>query len=264
MTSSELLARVDGLRAGRIPFVLATVVRAERPTSARPGDRALVLPDGTMEGFVGGSCAQSTVLDQGLKLLGAGETGEAGESMLLRITPAAGESPAPAAGVVTVGNPCHSGGSLEIFMESVLPPTLVHVTGDSPVSRALVRVGEALDYEVRAFLDALAPVEPDTGVVVVASHGEDEHRTLMNALQTGAPYIGLIASPRRGSEVLAGLDVPETERARVHTPAGLDIGARSATEVAVSVYADVIAQRHQHGRAHGQEHGREHATDVTG
>jgi xanthine dehydrogenase accessory factor len=237
MTSSELLAKVDGLRAGRIPFVLATVVRAERPTSARPGDRALVLPDGTMEGFVGGSCAQSTVLDQGLKLLAAGE------STLLRITPAAGEPPAPAAGVITVGNPCHSGGSLEIFLESVLPPTLIHVTGDSPVTRALVRVGEALDYEVESTIDPQALIEPDTEAVVVAAHGENEHQVLLAALSAGVPYVGLIASPRRGAAVLAGLDVPDEQRSRVHTPAGLDIGARTATEVALSVYADLVARR---------------------
>ena len=81
MTNTELLTRADVLRHGRTPFVLATVVRAERPTSAKAGDRALVLPDGTLEGFVGGTCAETTVRLQGLRLL------ETGESPLLRITP---------------------------------------------------------------------------------------------------------------------------------------------------------------------------------
>src|SRR2546429_2720136 len=135
-------SRADLLRSGRTPFVVATVVRAERPTSAKPGDRALVLPDGSMEGFVGGSCAESTVRTQGLRLL------RTGRSTLLRITPTAHEETV-AEGLVTVGNPCLSGGSLDIFLEAVLPPMLVHVFGDAPVARALFEVCRALCPQVR-------------------------------------------------------------------------------------------------------------------
>src|SRR5688500_11249796 len=119
-------SRVDALRSSRTPFVLATVVRAERPTSAKPGDRAVVLPDGTMEGFVGGSCAESTVRSQGMRLLAIGE------STLLRITPTE-TSETMTEGLVTVGNPCLSGGTLEIFLEAMFPPKLVCVHGDGPV-----------------------------------------------------------------------------------------------------------------------------------
>src|SRR4051794_24801296 len=166
----NLLFRADQLREGRTPFVLATVVRAERPTSAKAGDRALVLPDGTLEGFVGGSCAESTVRLQGLRLL------ETGDSTLLRITPTESpdaETETAAEGVITVGNPCLSGGTLDIFMEAVLPPVLVHVFGDAPIARALTRVGAALGYDIRAATDPAAPIAPDTTAVVVASHGRD-------------------------------------------------------------------------------------------
>src|SRR5882672_9519571 len=122
--TDPVLTRVDRLRSGRTPFVLATVVRAERPTSAKPGDRALVLPDGSMEGFVGGQCAESTVRLQGLRLL------RTGESTLLRITPTA-SSETVTDGLVTVGNPCLSGGSLDIFLEAMLPPTLIHIYGEA-------------------------------------------------------------------------------------------------------------------------------------
>lgn len=132
MTNTELLNRADVLRHGRTPFVLATVVHVERPTSARPGDSALVLPDGTVEGFVGGTCAETTVQLQGLRVL------ETGESLLLRITPAAdtgGEGARdPVEGLVTVANPCLSGGTLDIFLEANLPrrwPTST-VTPPSP------------------------------------------------------------------------------------------------------------------------------------
>jgi xanthine dehydrogenase accessory factor len=237
VTRTDLLARADRLRSGRTPFVLATVVRAERPTSAKAGDSALVLPDGTVEGFVGGTCAESTVRLQGLRLL------ETGESTLLRITPAAGEPETVTEGLVTVGNPCLSGGTLEIFMEAMIPPTLVHVFGDYPVARALASVGEALGYDVRTAATPDAPIPPGTGAVVVASHGRDEEQVLTAALRAGVPYIALVASRRRGRAVVAGLDVSEPERARVRTPAGLDIGARTPPEIALSVLAEMIASR---------------------
>ena len=233
--TSTMLTRVDALRSGRTPFVLATVVRAERPTSAKPGDRALVLPDGSMEGFVGGTCAESTVRLQGLRLLATGE------STLLRITPTA-DSETVAEGLVTVGNPCLSGGSLDIFLEAMLPPMLVHVHGDAPVARALVEIGRAIGHDVRR-PDVDAGLPDDLGALVVASHGRDEEPVLVAALRAGVPYVGLVASRKRGAAVLESLDVTDEQRARVHTPAGLDIGARSPAEVAVSVYAEVISAR---------------------
>ncbi|TVT30406.1 YHS domain-containing protein [Amycolatopsis rhizosphaerae] len=233
MPSRELLAQADSLRADRKPFVLATVVRAQRPTSAKPGDCALVLPDGTVSGFVGGSCAESTVRRQGIRLLGTGR------STLLRITPEAGARERVEEGVVTVGNPCLSGGTLEIFLEAQLPPALVVVFGDAPVARALVSLGRAIGYDVRAAAPGEA-VLPDAAAVIVASHGRDEEPALRAALAADAGYVGLIASRRRGAAVLSAL---ELDPGRVHTPAGLDIGAGTPEEIAVSVYAELIASR---------------------
>ncbi|MCW2633299.1 MAG: XshC-Cox1-family protein [Pseudonocardia sp.] len=243
VTTSELFERVNGLRSRRTPFVLATVVRAERPTSAKPGDCALVLPDGSMEGFVGGACAESTVRLEGLRLL------RAGESTLLRITPNAADDGSSdteeVEGLVTVDNPCLSGGTLEIFLEAMIPPTLVHVFGDAPVARALVKLGAALDYDVHSATDPKAEIAPDTVAVVVASHGRDEESVLAGALRAGVPYVALVASPKRSAAVLAGLDVDDEQRQRVRAPAGLDIGARGAAEIALSVFADLIARRPQ-------------------
>jgi xanthine dehydrogenase accessory factor len=154
----SVLTRLDNLRTGRTPCVLATVVRAERPTSAKPGDRALVLPDGTMEGFVGGECAESTVRSHGLRLLASGE------STLLRITPTE-SAETVTEGLVTVGNPCLSGGTLEIFLEAVVPPKLVHVHGDGPVAHALVAVGRACGHDVELAGDELPS---DLAALVVA------------------------------------------------------------------------------------------------
>ncbi len=233
MTRADILERVNGLRTGRTPFVLATVVRAERPTSAKPGDCALVLADGTIDGFVGGVCAESTVRLESLRLLHAGESG------LLRITPHESDED-PQEGVRTVGNPCLSGGTLEIFLEAMIPPVLVTVHGEAPVARALVRVGTALDWDVRAGVDAGAPISPDTSAVIVASHGRDEATVLRRALEAGVGYVALVASRRRSAGVLAELG---DAASRVHAPAGLDIGARTAGEIALSVFADIVANR---------------------
>ncbi|URM99595.1 XdhC family protein [Actinomadura madurae] len=225
--NAELAER---LRGERTPYVLATVVRAERPTSAKTGDRALVLPDGTMEGFVGGHCAESAVRDQALQLL------RSGRSTLLRITPAADTSPLE--GMVTVSNPCLSGGTVDVFLEAVIPPALINVYGDGPVARALTEVGRAAGFDARPAGTA-DPPSPDAAAVVVATHGRDEEAVLRAALDAAVPYVGLIASRKRGAAVTADLEGGE----RVHTPAGLDIGARTAPEIALSVLVEILSLR---------------------
>jgi xanthine dehydrogenase accessory factor len=239
--------RAAELRAERVPFVHATVVLAERPTSAKPGDAAIVHGDGTIEGFVGGTCAESTVRAQSLALLDSGDT------LLLRIT-AAPEEDDGRHDRLTVHNPCLSGGTLEIFLEPVVPAPLLLVHGESPIAQALVGLGERLGYQVRPGAEDLT----GAAAVVCASHGRDEEPLLVAALAAGVPYVGLVASRKRGEAVVASLDVDEAARARVHTPAGLDIGARTPEEVALSILAEVVAERR---RTSGRpvEHRREEA-----
>jgi xanthine dehydrogenase accessory factor len=228
----EVSGRAEELRATRVPFVHARVVLAERPTSARPGDEAVILADGTIEGFVGGTCAEATVRSQALVLL------DSGESLLLRITP---EPEPDATGKLVVHNPCLSGGTLEVFLEPVVPAPLVFVSGSSPIARALAGLGERLGYAVRELAHG-----GDLGgaaAVVVASHGRDEEAALVAAVEAGVPYVGLVASRKRGEAVVASLDVCGSKKGRIHTPAGLDIGARTAEEVALSILAEIVASR---------------------
>jgi xanthine dehydrogenase accessory factor len=236
--SLGVLADLARLREQRVPFVLATVVRAERPTSARPGDRALVRADGTVAGFVGGACVAATLRAQCAQLLHAGTAG----TTLLRISP--GPEPAGPAppGTVVVDNPCLSGGTLEIFLEAVLPAPLVQVLGDTPIARALVAVGTAAGYDVRATTDPAAAVPAGAAAVVVASHGHDEPPVLRAARAAGVPYLALVASPKRGAAVLAELAAPAGQSERVNTPAGLDIGARTPGEVAISILAELVSR----------------------
>ncbi len=217
--------RVAELAARRVPFVLARVVLAEKPTSARPGDEALVLADGTMEGFVGGDCAEATVRAQALAVL------DSGEPVVLRIS--ATDEP-PQGGKVMAHNPCLSGGTLEIYLEPRHPPPRMAVVGDGPIARALRTIGDVVGFEV------VDPGATDLAALVVASHGRDETAPLSAALNSGVDYVGLVASPKRGAAVAAALDVTGAER--IVTPAGLDIGARTPEEVALSIFADVDRQ----------------------
>lgn len=226
--------RARKLRDGRVPYVHARVVLAEAPTSAKPGAEALILPDGTIEGFVGGDCAESTVRAQGLALL------DSGDSLLLRITPSPEDDQA---GKLVVHNPCLSGGTLEIFMEPVLPAPSMVVVGTAPVAEALRGIATHLGWHVAApcHLDAgnLAGVTS----VIVASHGRDEESALSAALAADVPYVGLVASRKRGEAVIGSLDLCPSHTSRIHSPAGLDIGARTPDEIALSIMSEIVSLR---------------------
>jgi xanthine dehydrogenase accessory factor len=247
MTSGEmrsgegggLAGRVDALRRERTAFVRATVVRAQQPSSAHPGDAAIVHADGSIEGFVGGQCAEGSVRTAALRALRDGET------VLLRVLPN-GDSPFPETpGAHVVINPCLSGGALEIFLEPLLPPARITVIGRGPIAVAIAELGPPLGYLVDLADDA----RPAAGslAVVVATLGGDEVGAIRAALDAGAPYVGLVASPRRGAAVLAELQLTDAERLRIRTPVGLDIGARNAPEIALSILAEIVKARRLDG-----------------
>jgi xanthine dehydrogenase accessory factor len=223
--------RAGQLVAARTPFVHATVVRAEQPTSAHAGDEAIVLPDGTIEGFVGGQCAQNSVLQATRCAL------QTGESVLLRVLPDSDEHFPDTPGATVVVNPCLSGGALEIFLAPWLPSPLVGIVGAAPIAEKLEQVCEAVGFEVRR--DTAENLSGLTAMVI-ASHGGAEAETIRAALDAGLGYIGLVASRTRGAAVLSGLALSEAERARIHTPVGLVIGAKTPGEIAVSIVAELI------------------------
>jgi xanthine dehydrogenase accessory factor len=236
MIGERLANRVATLESERVAFVQATVVRAGRPASVRAGATALVLGDGSIEGFVGGHCAEPSVRMHALRAL------ETGEALLLRIEPGTGDH-AAIEGAVVEHNPCLSGGALEIFLEPHLPPARLHVVGETPIAHALGTLGRASGYDVQAHTDGTIDLHTDDAAVIVASHGRDEERALATALDAGVPYVGLVASRTRGQAVVADLEVSDDDRARVHTPAGLDIGAKTPEEIALSILAEIVATR---------------------
>jgi xanthine dehydrogenase accessory factor len=219
----------------RQPYVSATVVQVERPTSARPGDSAVVHPDGRIDGFVGGVCAESTVRMHALQAMATGE------SLLLRIVPGDGESPPDGEGMVTVRNPCLSGGALQIFLQPHLPPRRVTVYGSVPIAREVAELCRHIGYEVTVGEDAHSELPAETSAVVVASLGRFDEEAVLRAVAASVPYVGLVASPKRGSLVLSGLGLAPEDLARVHSPAGFDIGARTPREIALSIVAELIS-----------------------
>jgi xanthine dehydrogenase accessory factor len=221
--------RARELTVSREPFVHATVVRAQEPTSARPGDAAVILPDGSIEGFVGGVCAESSVRAAALDTLRDGNT------LLLRVLPDTAATFPETPGARVVVNPCHSGGAIEIFLRPVLPAPVLGLAGSTPISEAVATLAAFLGFEVSKAGDYAA-----AAVVVVAGLGKGEQDAIRGALDAGVGFIALVASRKRGTVVLHELRLTDAERARIHSPAGLDIGARTPQEIALSIMGEVV------------------------
>ncbi|WP_410766159.1 XdhC family protein [Haloferax sp. DFSO60] len=261
--SDDLAERERLLTERGEPYARATVVRREPPVSANVGDRAVVTADGDLFGWVGGaSCAQSTVIREAQAAIGDGKP------RLLGLAPNPDDVARP--GLDAFPMTCHSEGTLEVFVEPVIPVTQLLVVGDSPAARSLARLAPELDIAVtivdpdRASEEqasgesatVLSTLDPDeiaaeVGVgpfVVVASMGKYDARGIAAGVLADAPYIGLVASSVRATEVVeraAGLldSDPEAVRNAITNPAGHDIGAHTGGEIAVSILAELVEVR---------------------
>lgn len=254
----QFFSEAQRLREAGVPFVTATVVRAERPTSGKPGDRAIVTIDGVLHGWIGGSCAQPTVVREALRALADDR------SRLVRLSPHP-EKESPSAGVEVCKMTCYSGGTLDIYIEPQPPQPELRIAGHLPVAQALAHLGKGLGYRITAVVapgeqvsmvhadtvctdwrELARPANPVT-FIAIATHGHDDEEALENALDSGARYVGLVASPTRAAAVrkflrLRGLG-RETLEGRFFAPAGLDLGARRGDEIALSILAQIVQLR---------------------
>ena len=251
-------------------YARVTVVRREPPVSANVGDRAVVTRDGELHGWIGGAaCAQTTAISESTAVL------DAGEPRLVGIAPDPETVDRP--GLDAFPMHCHSEGVLELFIEPVNPTPTLLIIGNSPVARSLARLASELNVDVTVVdpdsdddtdHDTVPATDPDTIVdatgpeplVVVASMGQYDARGVAAGIQADAPYIGLVASDARSTEVTdraAGvLDAdPEAVAAAVTNPAGVDITAHSPAEIATSILAEVVDAQSNAGVA---------GTEVTG
>jgi xanthine dehydrogenase accessory factor len=256
--------RVAQLERERVPFALAVVVSRRAPVSSHVGDRALVFADGRMEGFVGGSCSRDIVRRHAVEAI------RAGASRLLHISP----EPSPAGGDsdgehVFVPMSCASEGAADVYIEPHLPARRLIVVGFTPVAQALDRMATALEYDVVRAVDdleagdfppapapapvtiaelrgialGLSAIERARTVAIVASLGHYDEAALEALLTVELGFVGLVASRKRAARVfgiLAQQGLPAERLATVRNPVGLDIGARAAGDVAVSILAEII------------------------
>lgn len=269
------------LRVNNEPFALATVVRAVRPTSGKPGYKAIVLPTGEVVGWIGGSCSRTNVIEEGLAAL------RDGRPRFLRFSteggPLAGEE-----GVIEHQMECQSGGSMDIYVEPNLPKPRILIVGDSPVAGALSALGRLLNYRVtvaapQATQDAFPEADelvtdltklgdlatPDT-YAVVATMQKYDAQALGALAPSSVAYVALVASRRRGGALLQDLrrrGIAAEALDRVRSPAGLDLAAETPEEIALSIMAEITQTRRStrekaHGLAVDLPRSKARATDV--
>lgn len=257
---AAVLAKAAALVEARHPFALATVVWRRAPSSGHVGSKAIVLADGSVHGWLGGACAEPTVVREALASIADGS------ARLLYLGPA-DELTAGARDRIVVPMACESEGSLEVYVEPFLPKPQLVVVGRSPAVHALAVQARSIDWDVavvddggcggehpfpelvRTTLDLEGlGVGPSTAIVV-ATQGHYDDVALRTALATDAGYIGVVAAEKRAGSLVRLLHdqgVDDVQLARVHAPAGLDLGRVTNAEIAVAVLADLVA-RHASG-----------------
>lgn len=237
---AELLQLAADLSRKREPFVLAMVVRREPYSSAQPGDMAIITADGAYHGWLGGNCTRPTVRREARLALADGKP----RLVSLSPDPKSHERP----GVTALPMACHSGGSVDVYLEPMLPPPQLLIFGESPCARALARLGEVMGYGVDPVADpaALPATRPDMAFAVVATMGENDEDAIAAAIAARCAYVAVVASRKRFAEIRESLlerGVPAAALDQVHNPAGLDLGARAPEEVALSILAEIVQLR---------------------
>lgn len=251
-----VLRKAQELLAQGVPFALATVVRRERPTSSESGDKAIITAGGDLTGWVGGSCAQPTVVKEAQGAIADGEP------RLVVITP----NPAEQAreGAVLYHMSCYSGGTLEIHIEPYLPEPQLLVCGASPAAQALVKIGKAVGFQV-ILIDPSVAKENSAGAdlvlarvekeklppcreryAVVATMGNWDEQAVMELLTLSPDYIGVIASKKRFRQMMQSVHpegISQEQLDSIRCPAGLDIPVRTLQEIALSIIAEIVSIR---------------------
>ena len=260
----DLFEQIAALRRAGTSFVLATVVGRRAPVSAHLGDRAIVFADGRMEGFVGGACSREIIRQQGLDALATRC------SRLVSIRPDASDTTTSTGEHVFVPMTCVSEGAIDVYVEPFSQARRLLVAGATPVADSLTRLARSMDYDVVRVVDGreqrdIEPprqVSPSSGSMR-SRHGFGRASTVVEICRlsscrrdtmtrmrssrfciSGVPYVGLVASRQRAAAVCAQLEergVPGA--ATIRNPAGLDLGARTPPEVALSILAEIVQTR---------------------
>jgi len=245
--------RASELEEKGIPFAIATVIDTVAPTSAKPMAKAIITADGKMDGWIGGGCAQETVIKEALHCL------HTGMASVIRLAPERSIS-----GKVSYKKEifltCESGGALEFHIEPVLPMTKLLIYGNTPTVNALAKLGELLDYDTYALSPEISELElpeevtkldefsiiEDQCVAIVATQGNGDLQALKAAIDSNPEFLSLIASKKKTKSLLQQLEKDGTSKDKISSikfPAGLDIGAITPQEIAVSIMAELVQKK---------------------
>jgi xanthine dehydrogenase accessory factor len=257
----ELYEHIHNLQRAGASFAVATVVRVEKPISAKPGDKAVIQSDGTLLGWVGGGCSQDIIVREAKQAI------RGGEPRFLRLVGSGapkGTELAPFSdGIIQYPITCHSGGTMDVYLEPVLPRPQLILFGNSPVAVTLAQFARVMNYEVTVVDPAATrdqfpgadylsnELRPDVAVrpiafAVVATQGHDDDEALAAAARSGVPYVAFVASRKKFAsrvEFLRERGLSEEQIARIKAPAGIDLGAVTPDEIAVSILAEIVQMR---------------------
>lgn len=252
----DITDQVRRLRDEEQPFVLATVVAYKSPQSAKPGSKAIIKSDGSIIGWVGGGCVQPIVMREAKKAL------QTGKPKLLSISPELAHDDWK--GVESYRMTCEGGGSLEIYLEPVLPKPELMIVGRSPVAEIVSELGRLLDFKV-CLADPQASKEHfpnvdliltdlslvrsrinEASFVVVATMGNGDEEGLLAVVGTAPRYLGLVASKKKARslfEYAREKGATDEQIATIKCPAGLELGGETMPEIALSVMAEITRVR---------------------
>lgn len=231
----DVLRLAADLRDRGEPFALATVTWRQGPSSGKAGSRAIIRPDGSVTGWIGGACARPTVVREALASLVDGTA----RLLALGFTETRPD-------VVAVSMACASEGSMEVYVEPFLPAPDLHIVGSSPMTETLSALAETLGWRVSRTEDGVFTGLSEASMIVVATQGDSDEPALEAALATPARYVGLVASAKRSAGVVEWLrsrGVSDDALTRLRSPAGLDLGSTEHDEIAVAILAELVALR---------------------
>jgi xanthine dehydrogenase accessory factor len=262
--ANDILDVVSSMKAKGEPFALATVIRTVAATAAKAGAKAVILADGTIsDGWVGGGCARAAVLKAAREAIGDGRPRFISVQPLDVLQEQGLHSDEERAGVQFTKNMCPSQGTMDVFVEPVLPRPQIVVCGSSPVAVALADLARRIGYTVTACAPAaeqaafgevdqriegyaLPVAEKGARFVVVSTQGRDDQAALRAALSVDADYVAFVGSRKKAEALrraLAAQGVKPEQFNKFKAPAGLDLGAITPEEIALSILAEIVAAR---------------------
>lgn len=257
MLDENIFEQLESLRRQDRTAAVAVVVNRKSPTSGKPGDKALITEEGEVHGWIGGGCTKGIVIKEAIASL------KDQKPRLVKIAPGA-DVQSEQQGVKTYSMMCQSEGSVDVYIEPMIPPSKIFILGRSHIAKALCEIGAAAGYDMTVISDlsehemfpkarkfqALSEFDNSqvkaSDFVVVCTQGEDDEKSLSAAVKSAANYVAFVSSHRKANSIyrtLKSQGIPIEDLAQIKTPAGLDLNAKSPQDVAISILAQIVQEK---------------------